>query len=141
VGTEEFRVLQDRQILHVDDFCNECDNCQTFCVHHGRPYTDKPRLFLDAGLFAAETSNAFRIAGQVIRRREQGLESRLTVHGDALTYEDDEVRVRLTRDWRVEHAEGRSPLGRPRSLVSAAEMAVLYSGVTTALPFLLIGGA
>jgi len=42
------------QILHVDDFCNECDNCQTFCVHHGKPYVDKPRLFLDPELFAAE---------------------------------------------------------------------------------------
>ena len=33
------RSCSTRQILHVDDFCNECDDCQTFCVHQGKPYT------------------------------------------------------------------------------------------------------
>ena len=138
VAAEDFCILQDRQILHVDDFCNECDDCQTFCVHHGRPYADKPRLFLDADLFAAETSNAFRIEGDVIRRREQGRESRLTVRGDTLTYEDDALRVLLTRDWRVIEAVALSPFDGTRSLVSAAEMVVLFDSILATLPFLLI---
>jgi len=138
VGTEIFRIAQDRQILHVDDFCNECDNCQTFCVHHGKPYTDKPRLFLDADLFAAEDSNAFHIAGNTVRRREHGQECRLTVHDEALTYEDALVRVGLTRDWRVREMMTKAPFEGARSLRPAAEMAVLYDGVTNALPFLLI---
>lgn len=139
VGREEFRVSQARQIVHVDDFCNECDNCQTFCVHRGRPYVDKPRLFLDAALFEAEADNAFRIEGGTVRRRERGQECRLTVADDDLVYEDAAVHVRLARDWRVLSSDLLAPFDGRRSLVAAAEMAVLRDGVARTLPFLLIG--
>ena len=33
VAQERFAVTQARQILHIEDFCNECGNCATFCVH------------------------------------------------------------------------------------------------------------
>jgi putative selenate reductase len=138
-GTEAFRVVQDRQILHVDDFCNECDNCRTFCVHQGRPYADKPRLFLTAGGFAAEENNAFHIDGRTIRRREGGQECRLTLDSDSLTYEDGALRVGLTRDWRIRRMIAAVPFEGTRSLRFAAEMAVLYDGITNSLPFLLIG--
>ena len=62
-AAEPFRVVQTRQILHVDDYCNECDDCQTFCVHHGKPYTEKPRLFLREADFLLEQDNAFFIEG------------------------------------------------------------------------------
>lgn len=137
VRTERFGIAQTRQILHVDDFCNECDNCQTFCVHHGRPYADKPRLFLGAESFAAERDNAFHIDGRTIRRRERGLECRLTVSDASLTYEDDELRVRVDRDWQVREMAMRAWFEGERSLRTAAEMAVLHAGVTDTLPFLL----
>jgi putative selenate reductase len=137
-GTEPFRVLQNRQIVHVDDFCNECDNCQTFCVHQGRPYADKPRLFLSAGGFAAEENNAFYIDGRTIQRREDGQECRLTLDSVSLTYEDGALRISLTRDWRVRRMIAAVPFEGTRSLRSAAEMALLYDGITTSLPFLLI---
>jgi putative selenate reductase len=137
-GHERFRIAQHRQILHVDDFCNECDNCQTFCVHQGRPYVDKPRLFLDAAGFEAEADNAFRIEGQAVRRRNGGVESRLTVDGAERTFEDGVVRVRLTNEWRVIEATAVAPWAGPRSLRQAAEMAVLYNGVAGTLPFLLV---
>jgi putative selenate reductase len=139
VGTEEFSVVQDRQILHVDDFCNECDNCQTFCVHHGRPYADKPRLFLDAGLYAAEANNAFHIDGSTIRRRENGQECSLTVQEGLRTYHDATLRVSVTRDWRVIEMTAKTRVVGSRSLKRAAEMAVLYDGIRNTLPFLLIG--
>ncbi|MCX6545267.1 MAG: putative selenate reductase subunit YgfK [Acidobacteria bacterium] len=137
-GSEEFIIMQDRQILHVDDFCNECDNCQTFCVHHGRPYADKPRLFLDAGVFAAESSNAFHIDGDAIRRRESGRESSLLVGNDTFMFEDARLEVVLSRDWRIRSMIAKVPFEGTCSFRSAAEMAVLYEGVGAALPFLLI---
>ena len=138
IGTEEFRIAQDRQILHVDDFCNECDNCQTFCMHQGRPYADKPRLFLDGDLFAAEASNAFRVDGHTIRRREQGQECSLAVQDEALIYEDAALRVSLTREWQVKEMAAKASFDGARSLKPAAEMAVLYEGIRNTLPFLLI---
>jgi putative selenate reductase len=136
--TEAFRIVQGRQILHVDDFCNECDNCQTFCVHRGRPYADKPRLFLTAEGFDAEDDNAFRIDGSVIWRREHGQECSLTVGDESLTYEDAALRIDLTRDWRVKMLTAVGPVEGPQSLKPAAEMAVLYDGIASSLPFLLI---
>ena len=139
-GVEEFRVWQDRQILHVDDFCNECDNCQTFCVHQGKPYSDKPRLFLDPGAFEAEAVNAFHVQGATVRRREDGKERRLTVLENALLYQDEDVVVRLTLDWKVETAEAKRAFEGRKSLKDAAEMLMVYRGVTRSLPFLLLQG-
>ncbi len=40
--------LQQRyQVAVIDNLCNECGNCATFCPTAGRPYRDKPRLYLD----------------------------------------------------------------------------------------------
>jgi putative selenate reductase len=137
-GDEPFRVAQGRQILHVDDYCNECDDCQTFCVHRGRPYADKPRLFLDPASFAGATVNAFQIEGRMVRRREKGADSRLVVLDDGgMTFEDEFVHVRLSDDWQVAEAAAKQPFEGTRSLRTAAEMAVLLRGITRSLPFLL----
>jgi putative selenate reductase len=58
-GEEILRIEQARQIIHIDDFCNECGNCETFCVHDGKPYLDKPRLFFRESDFELEDDNAF----------------------------------------------------------------------------------
>ena len=138
VGHEEFVVSQPRQIVHVDDFCNECDDCQTFCVHRGRPYADKPRLFLDAAAFSAETDNAFRIEGRIVRRRERGDEVRLERAGRAWIVEGGGLRVVLDDEWTVVEATAGSSSAGPHSLRPAAEMAIFYEGITGSLSFLLI---
>lgn len=33
------------QIVHIDDYCNECGNCATFCPYDGAPYRDKFTVF------------------------------------------------------------------------------------------------
>lgn len=137
-GTEVFRIGQVRQILHIDDFCNECDNCQTFCVHQGAPYVDKPRLFLDPGLFAAATDNAFFIDGPTMMRREREGECRLTVDGERITVDDGAIRVCARRDWTVTDVVLVAPFEGTRSLRTAAEMLVLFDGITRTLPFLLL---
>jgi putative selenate reductase len=138
-GHERFTVSQPRQIVHVDDFCNECDNCQTFCVHRGRPYADKPRLFLDEHAFAADAGLAFHIAGETIRRRDNGAESRLTACADGWTFEDEHASLRVSREWSLLAATLKAPFAGTRSLRPAADMAVLYEGVMSTLPFLTIG--
>ena len=54
------------------------------------------------------------------------------------TYEDAFVRVSLDRDWRVRESTVLAPWDGERSLRPAAEMAVLYDGISTTLPFLLV---
>jgi putative selenate reductase len=137
-GAESFKVAQNRQILHVDDFCNECDDCQTFCVHHGKPYADKPRLFLTEDVFAQEQDNAFLIEGDTIRRREGGREAKLSLGSDRLVYEDALVRVALTPEFQVVEMAAKETFEGSLSLRPAAEMAVLYNGIRESLPFLLV---
>ncbi|MCX6096464.1 MAG: FAD-dependent oxidoreductase, partial [Candidatus Bipolaricaulota bacterium] len=137
-GEEPFEVRQARQILHVDDWCNECGNCTTFCVHQGKPHLEKPRLFLSEAHFALEKDNAFFIEKETIRRRERGTESRLARGRRGWTFENDELVVRLSRDFQVRGATLKRPFEGLRSLREAAEMALVLDGVSRSAPFLLV---
>ncbi len=56
-----YRVEQRFQVCVLTDFCNECGNCVTFCPTAGRPWHDKPRLYVNRAEFEAQTENAFRL--------------------------------------------------------------------------------
>jgi len=142
-GEGSFHIEQGRQIIHIDDFCNDCGNCTTFCVHQGKPNQEKPRLFLDEGDFTAENDNAFHIrrmtGGWVIRRRDGGKESQLVAegHGDEVVFEDDRATVTLSvPTFQVKAMQLRHEFGGTLSLVGAAEMYAVLLGVTRSLPFL-----
>jgi len=52
------KIFKDRyQILHLDDPCNECGNCYTFCPFEGRPYKDKLTLFSSLKTFEESENN------------------------------------------------------------------------------------
>jgi putative selenate reductase len=133
---EPFRVTQSRQILHIDDLCNECGNCATFCVHQGKPYLEKPRLFLSEAGYHAEFDNAFRVLGNAIYRRVAGKELRLEWDYGGWLYEDEKVRIRLTSEFAIRDWELRQPFSGELSLRPAAEMAIIWEGAIRTLPFL-----
>ena len=56
-----YRVDQPFQIAILNSFCNECGNCATFCPTAGKPYKDKPRIYLQRSEFEAEDDNAFMV--------------------------------------------------------------------------------
>jgi len=134
---EAFEVKQSRQIIHVDDLCNACGNCATFCVHQGKPYLEKPRLFLSEPTFRSEENNAFFIEGSTIRRREDGRESRLAVKEDTLAFEDDHIFLTMSSDFEIQEMSLKKAFSGQRSLREAAEMAVVLDGVNTGLSFLI----
>jgi putative selenate reductase len=137
IGREAFQVSQGRQILHIDDFCNECGNCETFCVHQGQPYAEKPRLFLHKQDWqSADHQPSFYIEGNAIYRREQGQESSLSVDNGSLVFEDDNVQVRLSTAFEVEEMALKRPFEGALSLRGAAEMSVILDGVLASTPFL-----
>ncbi len=136
--SEAFRVAQTRQILNINDFCNECGDCETFCVHHGRPFREKPRLFLDEADFQREADNAFRIQGNAIRRREDGRESQLVLANGRLVYDNTSVRVTVTPAFEIEEMVLKEAFKGALSLRDAAEMALILKGITETLPALTI---
>jgi putative selenate reductase len=46
-ATPQVPVTKARQIVNFADFCNDCGNCDVFCLEDGGPYLLKPRLFVD----------------------------------------------------------------------------------------------
>jgi putative selenate reductase len=136
VGEEAFQVKQTRQIVHVDDLCNECGNCATFCVHQGKPYVDKPRLFLNEADFLQEDDNAFFIMGHTIRRREGGQEASLRLQNGTFVFENDQVRTSLSGDWEIVELELKGAFDGTHSLAQAAEMALILKGIVTSAAFL-----
>ncbi len=139
-GEETFQVAQTRQILHVDDFCNECGNCTTFCVHEGKPYSDKPRLFLDENDFLAADDNAFHLQGNTLRRRERGREARLAAEEGQYLFEDDCVRLGLSPEFEIREMSLQEPFEGTLSLRNAAEMATILEGIRRSTPFLWAAG-
>jgi len=46
-STPQVPVTVARQLVNFADFCNDCGNCDVFCLEDGGPYLLKPRLFVD----------------------------------------------------------------------------------------------
>ncbi len=133
---ENFAISQGTQIVHIDDFCNECGNCSAFCVHQGRPYMDKPRLCLNDTDFTSQDDNVFRIKGKKIMRREKGKEESMTLQNYGWSYENDNVMVRFDRGFVVRDMKFKNTFSGELSLKSAVEMATLYRGVRNSLSWL-----
>jgi putative selenate reductase len=123
------------QVAVIADLCNECGNCVAFCPTSGRPWRDKPRLFLHRADFEAERDNAFMLLIVGRRRAIQGrFDGRLhqLVDRDVPVYVGAGVRLELDREL--------SPLepdGCPGEDVErCAVLAALLLGLTGSLPHL-----
>jgi len=137
-GRAPFRVEQCLQVAVLTDFCNECGNCATFCPTAGRPYRDKPRLYLDRADFEGQEDNAFRLLGpEVIEVRASGETIRVEA-GEAITCITPRAEIRLDPvTWRVLNAEVRPDVADGDiPLPVAAAAYVLMVSLTGAAPFL-----
>jgi len=136
VRQELFSLRQERQILHVDDFCNKCGVCETFCVHSGNPERDKPRLFFDEGDFQQEENNAFHVSKTSIRSRNHGHESRLAIEGDSLQYEDEWLTIGFSSALDIQEMALKKRFAGERPLKHIGPMVAVLRGVRDTLPFL-----
>ena len=65
---EDHPFKNDFQIIHIDDFCNECGNCITFCPYkNGKPYKDKFTLFHSEESFKESTNDGVIFNGNFIK--------------------------------------------------------------------------
>ncbi len=136
---ETVTVAKGMQIVHIEDFCNECGNCGTFCVHEGgRPYMDKPRLCLNDKDFQAQNDNVFRVSDKKILRRENAREESMTLRSYGWCYENVNVMVKFDRGFTVRDMKLKNDFAGELSLRSAVEMATLYRGIRNSLSWLII---
>ncbi len=129
-----FAVIQAYQTAVLTDFCNECGNCTTFCPTAGRPYVDKPRLYVHKSEFEAQADNAFRFTGmgegRAIAGRFAGTTHTLTPKGDGFVYAAPGLSVALDATLKpVGASEVTAPEGTSLGLVPAAILKVLLRGI------------
>lgn len=141
VAWETFEVRQKRQIVHLEDLCNECGNCATFCVHQGRPYEDKPRLHINQGTYRHADEGALHLSGSTLRLRDAQGEARLTVQDGGLVYEDGELRVLLDAGPAIRRVELMRPFSGTRSTRAALELALLLEGLMASAEHLRVASA
>jgi putative selenate reductase len=100
-----FVVSQGPQVAVLSDACNECGNCVTFCPTSGRPWLDKPRLYLNRSEFDVQTDNAFallkRHTARAIQARFGGELHQLTEDGGLLRYVSPAVELCLDSETLV----------------------------------------
>ncbi len=59
------------QIVHLDAYCNECGNCETFCPYDGGPYKEKFTIFSDKASFEESKNSGFcQDEGEILIRQE-----------------------------------------------------------------------
>lgn len=81
-----YRIRQPYQVLNIEDFCNECGNCTTFCPTAGAPYKDKPKVALTEESFRNMTEGFF-LENRVLRYKKEDEILSLTETKDAWIYE------------------------------------------------------
>jgi putative selenate reductase len=47
------------QIVHIEQMCNDCGNCETFCPYSSAPYQEKMTLFHSAEAFSQSDNQGF----------------------------------------------------------------------------------
>ena len=120
---------QPRQILHLEDPCNHCGNCTTFCTHPGEPFERKPRLFFQRADFYADTGTAYYLSGEALHRRDEAGEHRILPSREGFQYETEAFSVRLSTDFELLEANVLKPFAGDRSLRPAAVMAALLGAL------------
>jgi putative selenate reductase len=64
--------LRDRyQVVHLDDWCNDCGNCATFCPYGAKPYREKLTIFASEERLCASPAPGFVLAGKAVLVRDR----------------------------------------------------------------------
>ena len=144
-GRVPFRIDQAYQIVVLSDFCNECGNCVTACPTSGKPYEDKPRLYLDREEFDAEASNAFMVKQDgdtaIVLSRFDGETHQMSING-SVEYSSPTVTATFDDSFELVSAAPGDALsnGDAVSLMAAATMFAVWKGLDQSMPQIPVAG-
>ncbi len=127
----EFVIEQKLQILHIADWCNECGNCSTFCPSAGKPYQDKPHLYLKRKSFEANRDGYFyeKEKAKLLAYEQDELVT-LQKGEHSFVFGNQTFQVQLDKkSFRVTAVEIREKANFAVSLAKAAEMCVILKGI------------
>ena len=95
---KEYQITQKNQIIHIEDWCNECGNCNTFCPSAGAPYKEKPHLHFNKQAYQdAKVASYYYddITPDTIFFKEADKEYSLTKKGNEYLYTSELFTVNL----------------------------------------------
>jgi len=126
---EYFGFKQERQIIHIDEFCNACGNCATFCTHSGEPFRDKPVFFIEKDHFLEDKEDGWFINEFEMIRRYQGDTFHLFTENGNFIVEQDQLRTVIGPGFKVLEVTGSMGPSKKVSLVPVAEMIVFMESI------------
>ncbi len=123
-----FEIKQKYQILHIADWCNECGNCATFCPTAGKPYSDKPHLYLTKESFEKNRDGFFYennlLAGYLDNEKYSFRELK-----NQYIFQSKSISVKLDKQtFKIVDMEIKEKSTFEVSLKFAAEMKVVFEG-------------
>lgn len=126
----DFQLEQKLQILHLADWCNQCGNCGTFCPSAGKPYQDKPHLYLKRESFEASKDGYFFNKEKArLEAYEQDKLVTLQEEDDGYIFQNQTLQVRLDKkSFHVTAVKIRGKTNFIVSLRTAAQMSVILEG-------------
>lgn len=121
-----FKIEQPYQVLNIEDFCNECGNCATFCPTNGAPYKDKPRVFLTEKSFRNAASGYYLKSGKLLYKTQNEIKS-LELKEDRYHFESEAITATLNRgDFSIIDIKFKDDFLKEASLVNAVKMSVIF---------------
>jgi putative selenate reductase len=122
---------QSDQVLNIDDFCNQCGNCTTFCPTRGAPFRDKPKFYLTPeGL--AKTTQGYYLEKNRITAKLDGRKATLKDAGGELIFDSEEVCARLNPESLTVTAVDRLADGcRDADIKPAVVMGILLTALNS----------
>jgi putative selenate reductase len=125
----EFEIKQEYQVLNINDFCNECGNCTTFCPTNGAPYKNKPRLYLNKNDFQYCREGYFCgiVSNKKFIEYKSGIKTeRIVNEPNCFEYQHDDYEIRLDlKDLRIIKTKIFKTMECEISLRNAVKMCIL----------------
>ena len=129
-----YGIYQNYQVLNIQDFCNECGNCTTFCPSKGAPYKDKPRLFLKRDDFLNDSGEGYFIYSEkgkkCIEYKHSGITEKMILLDSNYIYKNDNIEVKLNKsDLNILNVKILNNFSGEYELKNAADMSVLLNNI------------
>jgi putative selenate reductase len=129
---EPFEVKQQRQILHIADWCNNCGNCNTFCPSADAPYKIKPHLFLNKEAFESGEDGFWLEQAnnkKILHQQSKNQKSALILENGNLIYEFGLNHIAMNKNnMEIMSQEIVEFDGDEINLQTVAEMSLIFEG-------------
>ena len=130
LNSDEFVVEQKYQITNINDFCNECGNCDSFCPTSNAPYKIKPKFSLSKKSFANEI-DGYLLEENYLTKKENGKLSSFKVNKNNYSYEDEDIILELNSELKPVSLSQKNDKKIKFDMRKVIEMWFYYENIST----------